>query len=139
MREILFRGKDTDNGEWIYGAYSYHDIWNRGFLVNVGIDNVGPIAWTREVQPETVGQFTGFTDRNGTKIFEGDFIRTCYTSPCIMNSTYEVKFVNDRGGWYPFANGDGCGCCEDDTYPPTDDGRVDIFVVIGNIHDNPEL
>lgn len=73
-------------------------------------------------------------------IFEGDIIAETYTIPPDKVLRYlPVEFVLDRGGWYPFANGDGCGCCEDKTLTPADNGQVHQCVVAGNIHDNPEL
>ena len=69
MREILFRGKRLDDGEWVYGFYSntkgedgrFHYIQNENSVVLV--------------DPSTVGQYTGITDKNGNKIFEGDIVR----------------------------------------------------------------
>ena len=136
MREILFRGKRIDNGEWVYGAYSHHNSLNRGFIVNVGVDKISPIAWTCEVIPETVGQYTGLTDKNGKKIFEGDILESKFTKMpylvCFGEYTYSDEYWDGQSvcGWY---NEDECG-------------RVTVFgcpddwaTVIGNIHDNPEL
>jgi hypothetical protein len=138
MREILFRGQTRRKGEkvknvsgepmdsnWVYG----------GCLQGKGDFS---IIYTYEplekmvVYSDTVGQFTGLTDKNGKKIFEGDVIE-------IFDRTFIVQFKNYRGGWFPFASGDGCGCCESETYAPDENGIVDCGEVIGNIHDNPEL
>lgn len=134
MRQIIFRGQRVDNGEWVYGFLCCANI----------IDEWTPHKWEDEegntneycttesykVISETVGQFTGLTDKNGKKIFEGDFVATTRT---FDHRIYEVRFSEARRGWFPFACGDGCGCCEDEVECP------EYVEIIGNKWDNKDL
>ena len=123
MREILFRGKRTDNGEWVYGSllcfkgYSIHDTIWKNFI---------------PVYSKTVGQYTGLTDLNGKKIFEGDIVRY---SVIIMHTVVHeqiVKITFNKGSF----------CMEEmngvshPLFHSIDNTRLEV---IGNIHDNPEL
>jgi len=137
MREILFRGKRTDNGEWVKGFYvcipDTHYIMTGKFdsLTN-GIIN----SEAYKVDPSTVGQFTGLTDENGVKIFEGDIIKWKYL--CNDHLVYQVVYEKGTAGFVTrrnFNNRDGIDCYSDSVF--VDDG--DMSKVIGNIHDNPEL
>ncbi len=114
-REILFRGKRTDNGEWVYGFF-WKDIWGDGESCYILYDGENyPII------PAARGEYTGLTDRNGVKIFKGDIIHVITTN---SNGNFEIKFK--YGQFYIGINMPIAyvrNSCE----------------VIGNIHDNPEL
>ena len=121
MREILFRGKRTDNGTWAYG-YLFC-IWERTYLC-WGTTNDVPNM--KEVIPETVGQYTGLTDKNGKRIFEGDIVSLVKHDGLI----YKVVYVPCR---YELVNSKGVNCFVLDIY------KSENIEVIGNIHDNPEI
>lgn len=142
MREILFRGKSKYNNEWIYGSLvrlgkeSFSDPDRYGITdkgIPIGNMNVCYNFQVDEVVPETVGQYTGLTDKNGKKIFEGDIVTaegTAIGSPffddMVGKIVYEecaffIEPKNPEESIYLFA--DECADIE----------------VIGNIHDNPEL
>lgn len=154
MSNEIFRGKAIGKEWWAHGAYSYRPVEKRGFIVNVGIDNVGPIAHLIEVNPVTKGQFTGLYDATtweeltpeeqniykkkdwkGRMIFEGDILEAHYDErfPEDATRTVVVWRQNDLQGigWYieqkPFF-GD-----------PLDKIDASLNKVIGNIHENPEL
>ena len=126
MREILFRGKRTDSGEWVDGNL-FVDEKNEKHEIIVGYVNYR-IAW--EVVPETVGQYTGGTDKNDRKIFEGDIVRV-------------HDYLAKRGDpWHEF---EGVVGHQNASFVIISDvvkhyRWIDYECeIIGNIHDNPEL
>lgn len=138
MREILFRGKRVDNGEWISG-----DLITTPFIRNETQQNIIYILDITkadydcfedltedngifEVNPETVCQYTGLTDKNGRKIFEGDILSFSAYSE---NYKGDVRFI--KGNFTIW-----CEKCA----PFLDDAlEKHSAIVIGNIFDNPEL
>ena len=94
MRQIIFRGKRKDNGKWVYGFYALFAS-NKGLKhgIYTGAENGCVIPY--EVDPETVGQFTGLCDKNGKKIFEGDIVKCLSLEYGYVNK--EVYYSEDKG------------------------------------------
>ena len=135
MREILFRGKRTDNGEWGEGCLY---ITQRGqHEISRYSKSYDCERYTSVVIPETVGQYTGLKDKNGTKIFEGDIVLVPYIDPifkCAWNDTSPceraiVKYCNGMFYVEYIESGDKFTLSAMDGY----------MKIIGNIYDNPEL
>ena len=134
MREILFRGKEVRTGKWIVGFYC--PCVFSGFPATPSIidkERMDNGCWTPDrVIPETVGQFSGLTDKNGKRIFEGDIVSIIEgVGRYSREYRYIVKW--ELNGFYPFADSpENCGHCGG-AYNSSESE------VIGNIHDNPEL
>lgn len=136
-REIKFRGKRLDNGEWAYGSliscYRFTDIWWPSSCGHVE---------KREVAPETVGQYTGMNDRYGKEIYEGDIVKW---DDCSRGKYWRFAVVKIN----PDIQFD---CSEIHSFDGVNNSTSYIFrfgnfaykdtekhlYVIGNIHDNPE-
>ena len=91
MRQIIFRGKRIDNGEWVYGWYAPLVCNDRTVIPS--IKDYNGSDW--KVLPEIVGQFTGLTDKNGKKIFEGDIVKCLSLEYGYVNK--EVYYSEDKG------------------------------------------
>ena len=143
MREIKFRGKRIDNGEWVHGDLfqkkdglvairrNYH-TWAEG-----PYDLPDPSDYEDYiVYPGTVGQFTGLKDRNSKEIYEGDIVKfhfmtsnSCSTKLFPTEKFFGKITMNKYNHWSIFSNGMEIHI----------ENAIKYGEVIGNIHDNPEL
>lgn len=122
MRQIKFRGLRVDNNEWVHGdllqEYPHHNT-------GVTIQQHGCIVY--EVHSDTVGQFTGLTDKNGKDIFEGDFLRGSSDDKCLVIWRQDLaSFALTKDGWaydHYFGEAIDPGFCE----------------ITGTVHDGKEV
>ena len=121
-REILFRGKDKATDQWVYGDYTHNEGLNIHYISR-NVNNISRKVW--EVDPDTVGQYTEFKDKNGKKVFEGDLLevanrkrdKECIADVIFLDGAFLLHFPNED---------------------LLDIKEVsECWVVIGNIHDNP--
>lgn len=135
MRTIKFRGKRVDNGEWVYGDLYQEKHPYKNEIKEVMIVEYRPDLrlvsgapsnnhWWREVDPLTIGQFTGLTDKNGKEIYEGD-VYTDKTKRKYLIVFRNGSFLKDNGHSRFEIN--------------ESEIRAWGGEIIGNIHDNPEL
>ena len=133
MHEILFRGKRKDNGKWVEGHYGeYYNGKENVSCISIPKETIsGSLCY--DVIPETVGQYTGLTDKNGlTKVFEGDIVK--YSEIDIDGSDLVGLGViswNQKTACFTISN----GAYHDDFCQVL----IEEIEVIGNIFDNPEL
>ena len=138
MREILFKAKRIDNGEWIEGSLIDLDI-DSGYCYIVPPykkASILPINFLltdrmKLVAPETLCQFTGLCDKNGNKIWENDILMAHLDESYPEDATYETVEWN-VAGWVGHETG-----CTDREY--LDKFDLEHYEVVGNIFDNPEL
>ena len=128
MREILFRGKRLDNGEWADGDL-VHSVYKVG---DACVGKFGCTLGMHQVDPSTVGQYTGLNDKNGKRIFEGDIVKA---QDEILGSPFcdgmNGKVVYDEAAYFIELKD-----------PMNSQWLYDecaVYEVIGNVHDNPEL
>ena len=132
MKEILFKAKRKDNGEWIQGYY--YQIWQQGYILWGMINNMPDMV---EVNPNTLCQYTGLTDKNGEKIWENDIVKNKKRTEGF--DWYKVVWRKDFADFgvepikpkfeakYPM------GLSDELTIYGRD------YEVVGNVFDNPEL
>lgn len=169
MREILFRGKRIDSGEWVEGGYYVEKVGDYITAAFIVENLTNEVTEAHRVLPKTIGQYTGLCDKNGKRIFEGDILKARhewhnwnhnfgndekdFLEQKIRNAygKYIDKTLEDVCGWqyHYFRN------YAVEYYTPRGGFRVrnggqfhDLtrnyilnrnIEVIGNIHDNPEL
>ncbi len=164
MREILFRGKRVDNGEWVVGSLLWLEsgramvIPSHTNIFGCDIDDIDEsIIQTvaHRVIPETVGQYTGLTDKNGMKIFEGDIVRYSDVDTVLYFDeqncfTGTIKFECGAfgiacNGYIPLHYPDACNndnfvsLWEINWNEDEIEESLSNINIIGNVHDNPEL
>ena len=142
MREILFRGKRIDNGEWVYGHYGEYTNMRSETISAMSVPNKNSIYGNLcyDVDPSTVGQYTGLTDKNGKKIFEGDIVfYWCSDIVAVVKfGEYQDSDSTKKAyGYFVEYLEDGKIVQENmDSREKDDEYGCEV---IGNIHDNPEL
>ena len=139
MREILFRGKRLDNGEWVYGSFLRVEHEDGSFTT--AIFQKKDAGGDAEVSPATVGQYTGLKDKNGKRIFDGDILHIAkiadalggyYRPPLDCHVNVVVKWDLCAWMWETL--------CDDKRYINFPDAWcLYECEIIGNVHDNPEL
>lgn len=138
-RTINFRGKRIDTGEWVYGDlienqgryYIYYDTSD----TTLENEDDTIIVLAEEVDPDTVGQYTGLKDRNGKDVWEGDIVKTPLLDPIfgdVLSDAFDNVAISFHNGSFVVAyyNGRHKIYLQD---------LYDKIEVIGNIHDNPKL
>lgn len=133
MREIIFRGKRVDNGEWIEG---YFLPGNERQSLHPCIFVYLPETQSFEcfdIDIDTLDEYTGLTDKNGTRVFEGDIIKQVIPHNLVQPFIFTVNWCEECAMFV-------LPCITNDAFESDFTVmRSDEIEVIGNIHDNPEL
>lgn len=138
MREILFKAKRIDNGEWVKGYYT--ECKGKTFIgldISIGIDIFEvfctPVIRWLEVDPETLCQFTGLCDKNGNKIWENDTFQC--TDETMVTQKDLIEYNETHASFVRLRNTEKLGL----QYLWIDEATCNHGEVVGNIFDNPEL
>ncbi len=153
MREIEFRGKVRDCNEWVSGSLVYIPFDDGSAYCCIMENNCDDedLPYTNNnsgtfdgsmtpVDKETIGQFTGLCDKNGTKIFEGDILCMTFSNEFTNNEEVKIyKYVKFNDGMFATFYKDEYGEEMEDNRLCKALIEVDKLEVVGNIHDNPDL
>lgn len=132
MRTIKFRGKRVDDGGWVYGDFCNYKF--DGMDETIPCIHIGNLGYIKnafyQVDPNTVGQFSGLLDKNGKEIYEHDIVR------------YYDDIEDELATSHVIYHKESCSFCAAPTKLCGDYVGITAywqFEVIGNIHDNPEM
>ena len=143
MREILFRGKADGGCCWVYGHYAvlndgYRPDWKRHYILSgelryndqYGAEDIRKV----EIDPKTLGQYTGLKDKNGKRIFEGDIVRARLEEGVHAGFEWPLMRIEYRDAAFTLVDKLGRAFCTMAALAP----NVGLEV-LGNVHDDPEL
>ena len=133
MREILFRGKREDNGQWVIGFLSKTRGLDNKLHICIDYEEKG-LMCSSIVVPSTVGQYTGLTDKNGKKIFEGDILKRKHKELVNHSQKMTVNYIPYKACFSAVDIGGG-----NVTFISDYINNKYELEVIGNIHENKEL